>query len=146
MSAINRLAKLKLRKFKRVDDYKVVDMRSAMARLHIAIICGPKRRKHESDLSAFARAMRLSVPALWSCAYSKPDRFRARLLAVDPRADVDAVREEIIRQFVIEETTWQFLEAIDQAGGLPWKDGLVRVRGPVVGLCSVRPCRPAVAA
>jgi len=143
MSAIARLAKAKLRRFKPpTDTYKPVDLRPVRARLTLAIIAGHhgRKRKSESELTAFARAMRVSVDKLWRLAYADRKRFAKRLLVVDPRADADDVADAIVRQFICDEITYQVVEAAIVEAGL-W---LASIMGspPWPGLCRMRPLRP----
>jgi hypothetical protein len=144
MSAIARLAKLKLRRFKPKDDYKPV--RSPGPSLCVGIVAGlhGRRRKNESVLAAYARALGVSVPKLWRLVYFKPDRWWQMHKSVDscPYSQAE-MREAVVRQFLVEEATHQLIEAaIEESGGQGgWLD---RVMGskPWPGLCRVRPLKP----
>jgi len=126
----------------RPPDKPPVDMRPVIAGLMLTIIAGHhgRQRKSESELTAFARAMRCTPDKLWRLAYADRKRFAKRLLVVDPRADADAVADVVVRQFICEEITYQLIEAcIAEAG--PWLANMMGPK-PWPGLCRMRPLRP----
>lgn len=140
MTIAKRLAALES-KLVRPPEAEAVDMKPVMARLAVAIIAGHygKRRKNESDLSAFARAMHVSPARLFAYALRDRKRFAKRLGSLDKRADADAVADYVVREFIIEETTYRLIEAcVDEAG--PWLSNMLGAP-PWPGLCKVRPLR-----
>jgi hypothetical protein len=146
MSAINRLAKLKLRQHKPPDTY--VPVKSPVPRLTLYIVAGHhgRRRKNESILAAYARALGVYVAKLWRLAYTRPAKWRDLHLKVDPhvelRGTLDEIRAEIISMFCEEEVVYQLLEAaISEAG--PWLANMMGAP-PWPELCRQRPLRAAI--
>ena len=139
MTVAKRLAALESKLIPQPDTYKPVNMRPVLAGLQVAIIAGHdgRKRKNELELVAFARAMRCSPAKLFELAYRDQKRFRARLLPLLPTRPAelaDDVACEVVREFLVEELTWQLIELAQAVG---WKPP---ARMP---LCSARPCRPA---
>jgi hypothetical protein len=162
MSAVARLAKLKLRQHMPKDTYQAVDMRPFHARISIFLLAHHKPGR--TTLESFAKAMRCNVVKLFDLAHRDRKRFRARYLALvplrpasraawdakclaveDKRRDAlaDDVADEIVRMFAVDEVVYQLIESmIDEAGGPGgWMD---RIMGPLPwpGLCRVRPLKP----
>lgn len=139
MSKQNRQAIAKLRAMLAADAYRPVDLRPVIAALQISIIGWHhgRPRKNESDLTRLARALRVSPETLFKLAYRDLKRFRARFLPLAPNATAelaDDVACEVVREFLIEELTWQYIELAQAVGWHP------PARMP---LCFARPCRPA---
>lgn len=139
MTVAKRLAALESKLIPQPDTHTPVDMRSCIAGLQISIIGWHygRPRKNESDLTRFARALRVSPETLFKLAYRDPKRFRARLLPLLPTRPAelaDDVAAQIVKEFLVEELCWQYIELLAAAGWHP------PARLP---LCSARPCRPA---
>jgi hypothetical protein len=120
--------------------------RSPGPRLCVAIVAGlnRRRRKNESVLAAYSRALGLSVVKLWMLVSRKPDRWWAKHLAVDSCPySMDEMRDAIVREFVADEMAHRLIEAcIAEAGGAGgWLANMMGPR-PWPGLTKVRPLRP----
>jgi len=123
----------------RPPDAKPVDLGPVRARIMLAIVAHRhgRQRPGRSILEGFARAMRCTPDKLWRLAHADRKRFRKRLACVDARADVDAMADAIVREFMAEETTYRLIEACIAETG-QWLANMMGPK-PWPGLCRQRP-------
>jgi hypothetical protein len=142
MTAAKRLAQLESKLRKPIDDYVPVDLTPFLSEVSVTSVAHfhGKRRKHESVLVAYARAVKVTPAKLWRLAYGKPAKLKALHLAVDPNCrHVDGVVDAVVRDFIREEIVYHLCESLVAEG--PW---FANILGPPKrwGLCRIRPLKP----
>lgn len=121
-------------------------VRSPGPMLSLLIVAGHqgRLRKNEAMLAAYSRALGLSLTKLWALVTTKPEKWWARHLAVSEGCPYSqaAMREALIREFVVDEATQCLVELVISDGGL-WAERMLG-KAPWPGLCRQRPLRPAI--